>query len=197
MKQCFKCKDIFPATTEFFHKNNQKKDGLHPLCKTCKSDHIRVYNATEKARLSRRLYAQQNRKEISEKARIYRNIHKDVINEQQRERLKKPRAQMVKRAAHIRRRARKRAVPGNLTTQQIQQKLKAQRYRCYYAACGYAKFEKKNGKYIYHLEHTIPLSRTEYNPKNDVNYVVLACPACNMSKHDKLPWEWSEGGRLF
>jgi len=84
-----------------------------------------------------------------------------------------------------------------LTPQQIQYKLKMQHHRCYYAASGHAKFEKKDGKYIYHLEHTIPLSRTEHNPKNDANYVVLACPSCNTKKYNKLPHEWEQGGRLL
>jgi hypothetical protein len=96
------------------------------------------------------------------------------------------------------RRARKRAVRGKHTTAQIQEQLKRQRYRCYYAACGHSKFERKNGKYIYHIDHTFPLSRVVGTdiPANDIGYLVLTCPSCNTSKGSKYPWEWLDGGRL-
>jgi len=35
MRTCSKCKKSYPATTEFFHKNNQKKSGLSCWCKAC------------------------------------------------------------------------------------------------------------------------------------------------------------------
>ena len=34
-KQCTKCRGVFPATLEFFHKSKRKKDGLHLQCKSC------------------------------------------------------------------------------------------------------------------------------------------------------------------
>ncbi len=97
------------------------------------------------------------------------------------------------------RRARQRAIAGTYTAQQIQDKLKAQHYRCYYAACGFSKFEKRNGKYMYHIDHTFPLSRIAGMdiPGNSIDYLVLTCPTCNMSKNNRFPHEWPEGGRLL
>lgn len=97
------------------------------------------------------------------------------------------------------RRAMKKAVGGSYTNQQIQEQLKRQKYCCYYAACGQAKFEKRNGKYIYHIDHTFPLNRVVGTdiPANDISYLVLTCPHCNATKNDKFPWEWPEGGRLL
>lgn len=93
----------------------------------------------------------------------------------------------------------KKQVGGIHTPAQIQELLRRQRYHCYYAACGHAKFEQRNGKYIYHIEHTYPISRAAGTdiPANDIGYIVLACPYCNQSKGDKFPWEWPEGGRLL
>jgi hypothetical protein len=95
--------------------------------------------------------------------------------------------------------ARKQSISGSYTFKQIQDVLKRQKHRCYYAACGYAKFEKKNGKYAYHIDHTFPISRVAGTdiPANDISYLVLACPTCNMRKGNKFPWEFPEGGRLF
>lgn|SRR2546425_2242834 len=194
MKRCPACDKVFPATDIFFTKHPQKIDGLNPACKVCRSTRRKTYKSQREYQLR---YERENRKEITRKARIYRKKHKDRINEQQKRRMQTEKGKMIRRAASIRRKARKRAVIGTLTHQQIQAKLKAQKYRCYYAACGYSKFERKNGKYIYHIEHTIPLSRAELKPRHDTDHIVLACPACNLSKHDKAPWEWSEGGRLF
>ena len=33
LKQCAKCKEWWPADTEFFDKASSRKDGLHPYCK--------------------------------------------------------------------------------------------------------------------------------------------------------------------
>lgn len=98
-----------------------------------------------------------------------------------------------------RRRARKQLVIGSYTAAQIQEQLKRQQFRCYYAACGYSRFERVDCKYVYHIEHTYPISRAVGTdiPANDISFIVLACPSCNQSKKDKLPHEWPEGGRLF
>jgi len=91
--------------------------------------------------------------------------------------------------------AHKKSASGTYTLEQIQEQLKHQKYCCYYAACGHAKFEKSNGKYVYHIDHTFPLTRE--GASNDISYLVLACPSCNQSKGNKYPWEWPEGGKLL
>lgn len=94
------------------------------------------------------------------------------------------------------RRSRKKMIAGTHTWAQIQALLKRQKYKCYYCS---DKFEKRNGKYVYQIEHTFPLSRVIGSniPANDISYIVLACPHCNLSKKDRFPWEWPEGGRLL
>jgi 5-methylcytosine-specific restriction endonuclease McrA len=87
------------------------------------------------------------------------------------------------------------AVKGSYTPTQIQEQLKRQKYKCYYGFCGYAKFMKQpNGMSLFHIEHVVPLSR---GGSNDISNIVLACPTCNLKKHDKLPHEFPEGGRLL
>ncbi len=96
-------------------------------------------------------------------------------------------------------RAHRKTVLGTHTAAQIQEQLRRQKYRCYYAACGFSTFKKRDGGYVYHVDHTFPLSRVAGTniPANTIDYLVLACPTCNLSKHDKFPWEWPEGGRLL
>src|SRR5258708_10897642 len=100
--------------------------------------------------------------------------------------------------AHLQR-ARKKAVSGTHTASQIQELLKRQHYRCYYSACGHARLKKRDGKYIYHIDHPFPVSRVAGTdiPANDISYLVLTCPTSNMSKGDKYTWKFPEGGRLL
>lgn len=87
------------------------------------------------------------------------------------------------------RRARKINAQGKHTAQDVQAQYTRQKGECYYAACGHSKLGK-----VYHVDHIIPLSRGGSNgPEN----LVIACPTCNLSKHNKLLHEWVEGGRLL
>lgn len=149
----------------------------------------------EVLRKGRQYYTEHREERADYRAKHYRDNRESIIDRSMRY-YRTERGRFVHQISGRNRRSRKRQTPGTLTPEQIQAKLKAQKYRCYYAACGHAKFQKKDGKYIYHLEHTIPISRTEHNPRNDINYVVLSCPSCNLSKKDKLPHEWTDGGRL-
>lgn len=177
----------------------------------------------EELREKQRQYSAQNREALRERARRYhrenrevllrrqrqyyaehreehsryRRLHREEINEWQKRYLQSERGNLIKSAIIHKRRAQKKHIGGTLTAQHIQEKLKCQQYRCYYADCGYARFERRHGRYIFHLEHTIPVSRTEAGPRHDSNFVVLACPSCNLKKHNKLPHEWPEGNRLM
>jgi hypothetical protein len=132
------------------------------------------------------------RPEIREQTRIRNQKH-------ERKRRLRPEWPEYRRARDYTRRARKNAVQGVHTPDQIQEQLKRQKYCCYYAACGFSKFPKVNGRYIYHVEHTFPLSRVAGTkiPGNDMGYIVLSCKDCNERKGNKFPWEFPEGGRLF
>ena len=92
--------------------------------------------------------------------------------------------------------ARKKSVAGTYTVDQIRAQLKRQKHRCYYCA---TKLEKRHGHYVYHIDHTFPLSRVAGTdiPGNDISYLVLTCPTCNLKKGNKFPWEFPEGGKLL
>lgn len=175
----------------------------------------------EEIKAQKKEYERMHREEIAEKHRRYNTEHREEIKAQQYRYKRSLHGIAVRRAysekarnntktwrkAHpdyvlvktLERRARKRNIQGKHTPKQIQEQLRRQKYRCYYAACGYAKFKKVRGKYIYHIEHTFPLSRVVGSdiPANDIGYIVLACPTCNQSKSNKFPWEWEDGGRLL
>jgi len=141
----------------------------------------------EKRRLEGKLYY--SRPEVRERYRIQGPEYWKIY-------WSRPETKERKRVHHANRQARKNAIQGTYTPAQIQDQLKRQKHKCYYCK---KRLKKTKGKYIYHIEHTFPLSRVAGTdiPANDMGYIVLACPTCNHSKGDKFPWEWPEGGRLL
>lgn len=217
---CAGCGEIKPATLEYFGKNSNSQSGLYGKCKRCmngynrqarrsnpnllakeRERHIRWrkanleriaflrrrWCATRQDKASRRAYALQYRRTHAayyrEKHRAWRKTERYrvyITQYRQREDVKL----RWRRDSHIRR-ARYLAAPGRFTEQDIQLKLRSQKSKCYYC---------QKPLREYHIDHVVPLSRGGSNwPDN----LVVACPTCNMSKHDKLLHEWPEGGRLF
>lgn len=226
-KQCTNpdCRQWFPATPEFFYRDKNKKDGLDPWCKPCKKKYDRVYSnrphvkdrhqAYQKSycsipehREKKRLYDKGYREvyyanpEIIERKHTYQEAYrshpktKERIQSYNTSYIRRPdvRAQHCSNTRNYR--ARKKAIPGIHTPQQIQEMLKRQKYRCYYCS---TQFKKSKGRYIYHVDHTFPISRVAGTdiPANDISYLVLACPTCNTSKGDSFPWEFAKGGKLL
>jgi hypothetical protein len=206
-KRCSVCKKDLPATPEFFYRKRSRKDGFSSKCKGCENEKIKERLSLPDVRERKLAYdkAYARRLEVREHRKKYCDVYFSDPEVQKHATVRRkgyrqlPKVRGNRRVADHTRRMRKKAILGVFTSRQIQEQLKRQRYRCYYAACGYAKFEKCDGKYIYHIDHTFPVSRIAGMdiPANDIGYLVLACPSCNHKKSNKFPWEWPEGGRLL
>ncbi len=209
-KRCSKCGNVYPATAEFFSSDKQKKDGLHSHCKKCvqiyhkvyysrpdRQEHVRIYLSRPENKEHKRLYDQvyYSRPEVQSRAR---NSH---YGPKYRERKRsydyiyrrRPEYREQRRSYDLTYLSRKQAVLGNHTPEQIQEQLHRQKRKCYYC---HDRLKKIKGNYIYHVDHTFPLSRVAGTdiPANDIAYLVITCPTCNKSKSDKFPWEFFEGG---
>lgn len=88
------------------------------------------------------------------------------------------------RAKNHARRARKLKAGGSHTSGDVAHQLQSQRGRCYW--CGDAL--KTQGEEKFHVDHLIPLSRGGTNGRENI---VCSCSFCNLSRHNKLPHEWS------
>lgn len=215
VKTCTKCGETKPATTEYFARHKRCKGGVRSCCKVCQSERDRIYRAahndqrTEQMREWRSANPERNR--ANSRARYAANPERGrqvarawsaANRERHRQRNQDWRAANpaykrayraanpeMTRAHNHTRRARKLGAGGSHSSMDITRQYKAQRGRCYYAACGYSKLGE-----TYHVDHIVPLSRGGSDaPEN----LVIACPRCNQSKHNKLPHEWIEGGRLL
>jgi 5-methylcytosine-specific restriction endonuclease McrA len=85
------------------------------------------------------------------------------------------------RALVARYEARRRAATGRITAKDVRAQYETQRGTCFYCQRSLAHAQ-------FHVDHFVPLSKGGTNePEN----IVLACPRCNLSKHDKLPHEFT------
>lgn len=142
-----------------------------------------------------------SRLEVREHRLARQRVYRSNPEVRERERAKNreygrtPEGHAIRNAVRRNYHARKKVIPGTHTAAQLQDLLKRQKYRCYYCS---ARFEKRNGRHIYHVDHTFPISRVDFDiPANDISYLVLSCPTCNLSKGDKFPWEFHKGGKLL
>lgn len=46
-KQCCRCKQFYPATTEYFHNYHRAKDGLYSRCKTCRKEYFQTEHGSK------------------------------------------------------------------------------------------------------------------------------------------------------
>lgn len=213
-KKCTACGSILLATSDYFYhrqgkpiaeckecwENRKKKfyqnhpDFWHTwyVRNTDKRRKYRLENA-EKARNQARVYRQNNLEECRRRDREYHRLHAEKFRRQAVHYKKANRERYT--ALERNRKMAKRSIPGTFTAAQVAELLKRQKYRCYYC---YEKFKRIKGKYVYHIDHTFPISRASGDdPINDISYLVLACPSCNLKKGKKYPWEFFEGGRLL
>lgn len=201
LKTCKKCGSEKPATNEHFYKDKTKKDGFHVHCRDCQRAYATDYRSSrrDEAKARSRSWHAANREYANKRSRAYYLAHKDRHAELGRKwrTNNRERAKETNRAWHLanperwkasnwRRRSLIRQSKGTLTAVDIKSQYKSQKGKCYYC-------HSKVGD-NYHIEHVIPLSR---GGSNSLENIVIACPACNLSKKDKLPHEWPQGGRLL
>lgn len=171
MKRCSKCGEEKPATVEYFNLRKDVHGGFRAMCKQCITKQSRAWHEAnrERKKIANRVWYTGNTERVAE----YNRTHQDAKRKS-------------KASAQRARAARKRNAEGHHTAEDVRAQHKAQKGKCYY--CKSSVGDK------YHVDHVVPLSRGGANgPEN----LVIACGTCNMSKRDKLPHEWAQGGRLL
>lgn len=180
-KICIDCKKELPATSEYFGKHKTCKDGLRNQCKECKKKYSDKYNKqyykdnAEVAKEKAKTYRENNKEKVKEGKKRYRLTHLEQERENKRLYCKnnKDKINIFKQ----KRKARKRELESNLTTEQwLNIKLE------FNNKCAYCGEEKPLAQ-----DHFIPLSKGgEYT----INNIIPSCQSCNSSKHDKDFFKW-------
>lgn len=132
---------------------------------------------------------QKNRNDIVQRERAKRDSNPDLrkaaVKRSRKWRLaNQARYRMLMKSAKARRRALESAALGTHTADDIQKQYVSQKGRCWH--CGEPLGD------TYHADHLVPLSR---GGSNDARNIVLACATCNLSKNNRMTWEWN--GRLL
>lgn len=234
-KRCSKCKQFYPPTTEYFHRNKNAKDGLNWSCKSCakayRLTHLEVFkranekfnqshpsaraeatkryriNHPDRKRQQKRDYAKKHPDKIKALNKGNYERHKDVRKAQQREYNKTENARLSARRNYRNHRdsilvkkkeyaannplkmkanwqnmrALRLNAEGSHTDEDILNMYYDQEGHCGY--CGIAVFDN------YHVDHIQPVSKGGSNwPSN----LLICCPECNLSKHNKTVEEWTK-----
>jgi len=202
-KTCTNCGEVLPATTEFFPRRADSKDGLRGHCVNCVQQKRRLRYAREQEQAkeySRQWYRDNseqhfkvhrewvtnNRNKYLKYQREYYQSHKEHNKtgrkKYQRQWRKKNPEKL--QAQYRRRRARELGARGSHTADDIQRQYCYQKGKCWWCGCAVGN--------DFHIDHLVPLSRGGSDaPEN----LVISCPTCNLSKGNKMPHEWI--GRLF
>lgn len=216
-KNCRKCGKVTPY--EELVKHKQCTYGVDALCKTCNRAHAKQWyeNNPEQARITQKEYYEahkgkikqyksawqsknrkrldvyhaewraQNREKIRQEQNTKRSQDPERYREYGRKWLRIPENLKKKNVQTRNRRANRKNAPGKHTREDILKQLEIQKDHCYWCS------QPLNDNY--HADHVLPVNRGGTNyPEN----LVCACPTCNCSKGDKLPYvEWQPPNPLF
>ncbi len=214
LKSCRVCCNQFPATSEYFHRDKNKKDGLVTICKSCQKinrrnwyvdnkDHAIEYSKQwtadnyEHVLEQHREWGKLNpdkKKQYNDKWRLK---HRDVYLASRRRRYtihaEERRAESadwrMRNPEKVRiqfkvRQSRLRSAVGTHTPDDIRRIYAEQNGKCAY--CGIDISLQIKGSV--HVDHIHPISRGGSNwPEN----LACACAKCNLSKKDKTLNEWN------
>lgn len=198
-----------PTSSNYFHRDKTKRDGLSTTCKACAQvnrrkwylenrEHAIEYSKQwvadhyEETLAYNRVWRRANLARVYGYDRAWKRKHRDVYLKGRRRRYlqdveaRRYEAKRWKQTnpdkARLQwkvRQARKRSAEGKHSSSDITELYETQHGLCAY--CGIRLFDE------YHVDHMHPLSKGGSNwPEN----LALACEFCNLSKSDKLLSEW-------
>lgn len=86
-KTCTKCGETKPATTEYFYRMKEARDGLRPDCKACLDTKQRAYYLANKERVAERnrAYREANKERFTEWSRKWYEANRDAAIEKVRQ----------------------------------------------------------------------------------------------------------------
>lgn len=103
-KRCACCNAEYPATTDFFHKKHDTKDGLHQQCKGCRiaKNKERYYKDVEKSRAyAREIYEQHRDKKRARRKELYPRYAPLRNEAKRRKRLENPKLARSQRRDYV------------------------------------------------------------------------------------------------
>ena len=80
-KPCRYCGQSYPATTDYFHRHNTTRDGLHTMCKPCKRDYDRGRAASnvESRKIAAAEYYRANAENIKARTGAHARANRELL----------------------------------------------------------------------------------------------------------------------
>jgi 5-methylcytosine-specific restriction endonuclease McrA len=153
---------------------SEHRDYINARIRRHRAEHREQYKRYRHSPEYRKQYYARRKEELAKRRREWRESRID-------------RVRLLDRIQSHNRRAFKRQSGGTYTLEQIQEQYKRQKSKCYYC---YRKVKWGD----HHVDHVVPLSR---GGSNDISNLVISCASCNLKKHNRLPHEFPDGGRLL
>ena len=199
LKTCSKCKEQYPATTEYFNKEPRIKSGLRSTCRECSKKYHKQHDKnryfTEQQKINRAIYIHDrivnNHDMFKERWKAYREINRDKIalTKQEyyinnKEHIKQIGLQYrasnedYRHKNSMRKQLRRDLTKGSAYT--LKQWTECKNY--FNNRCAYCGREEP-----LHKDHVMPFIR---GGEFSINNIVPSCQRCNSSKHDKNVFEW-------
>lgn len=189
-RTCTKCHSELPETSEYFPNEKLGKHGFSSRCKKCKKkyyqdneDKIKAWNKTyleerkDEVREYNKKYHIANREKAIAKVKAWNIENKEKVRARRKEYLKRIDVKERRNQHKQLRRAKKRSLPHDFTSEQWRVCQSYFSNKCAY--CG--------NKRKLEQDHFIPLSKNgEYN----INNILPACKNCNSGKRDQDFFVW-------
>lgn len=195
LKTCSKCGGTFPATVEYFHRNNWIQCGLRPSCKICRKDEHNNYYQKNKNKIlerekpkhedkggtinQRKEYYIESKEQIQNRRKKHYQENKDKYNESRSKWRNNNKDKFHAQATRNKqiRKAHNKNLSATYTTEQW---VICKDY--FNSSCCYCGRGRKLTQ-----DHFIPLSKGgEYTHNN----IVCSCRSCNSGKYNSDFFEW-------
>ena len=210
VKICSKCgaeKDL-----SCFSKDARKKSGLRALCKECHKEYMKEYNKNNKEKAKEyyrnnneiiakyhKEHYQKNKEDIDKKQKEHYQKNKKTIAKRQKEYYnnnKEARAEYHKKWVKNNRdrvnecEQRRRALKKSLTVEHVDyEEIRKRDHICYLCLVPFTDEERFDAS-LTHIDHKIPLCRTELNPTHSYENCALTHSLCNLQKQARTPEEY-------
>lgn len=182
LKQCTKCQEWLPETSEYFNRNKRVLGGMASWCKSCSKEYNvqRRINNPEKVKAEKRAEYQRNKSRYKVWGERYYQENRVKRIEYARRQPRNPMGDLIR--LH-RRLARKRELPDNFTEVEWIACLEYFNYQCAVCGCKDRPIQ---------MDHWIPLNDPDC-PGTVAKNIVPLCgqtDGCNQSKNRKRPNVW-------
>lgn len=185
-KRCTTCGQVFPGTTEYFHKHKTGHNGLTAECKSCHYKRSRkwVELHTEECKIYHKKYYTEHRSRHNELIMLKYYENPTPFKLSRKRYLNSPRGKATSKLHNQKRIMKEHSLPTDFTTDDWLSCLDYWNGQCAYCGCQQGFWNPITA------EHFIPISNPNC-PGTVRRNIIPACSSCNSSKLNRDADQWA------